>query len=138
MTNKERLNKIKEILVEEDKAYNKRVAPLRAERDNIERETRLKDAQKLLGKCFRFRNGYGSGDKWWLYYKVISIDLDGIHDYKVISIQEPSYPELDIRIDRAHKGMFQEEVSKRQFGIVFDKAIKKLQQAQKSIGNGGK
>lgn len=35
---------------------------------------KLPEHKKLIGRCFKYRNSYGSGDKgWWLYGKVVGV-----------------------------------------------------------------
>lgn len=29
--------------------------------------------KKYEGKCFKFRDSYGSGEEWWLYYRVLKV-----------------------------------------------------------------
>lgn len=38
--------------------------------DDIEAERARKEHEKLVGRCYKYRNSYGSGEKWWLYAKV--------------------------------------------------------------------
>lgn len=42
--------------------------------DEIEDKRRVKERLPYVGKCFMFRNGYSSGEKWWLYVKVLRLD----------------------------------------------------------------
>ncbi len=45
---------------------------LRKELDNIETSKRTRENKKLVGKCFKTLNSYGSDSpKWWLYKKII-------------------------------------------------------------------
>lgn len=53
------------------------IAQMRKQRDalsaqisHIERRERGKTNSLLVGKCFKFLNSYGSGDKWWLYARI--------------------------------------------------------------------
>lgn len=41
----------------------------RAEWDKIENKEKREQALALVGKCFKYRNSYGAGEKrdWWLY-----------------------------------------------------------------------
>lgn len=43
----------------------------------IEEKERAKRSATLVGKCFRYLNSYGSGDRWWLYARVISVGDGG-------------------------------------------------------------
>jgi len=46
--------------------------------DRIRQSTRIQEAEKLVGKCFKYRNCYSlpksDADYWWLYIKVIGHD----------------------------------------------------------------
>lgn len=33
----------------------------------------LRNSQ-MIGKCQKFSNSYGSGDRWWLYRRILSVD----------------------------------------------------------------
>lgn len=55
---------------------NKKLDPLRKELRKIEDKESLKEKQKLLGKCFKYRNSSGSGEKWWTYIKVVAVSKD--------------------------------------------------------------
>lgn len=46
------------------------IAPLRHELERIEEIERTAKNQALVGKCFRYRNSYGTGKKWWSYVLV--------------------------------------------------------------------
>lgn len=39
--------------------------------DKIEGERQRKTNRKNLGKCFKYENSYGTGDKWPLYLRII-------------------------------------------------------------------
>ena len=52
----------------------KTVNDARAELEVFEAAERKKRFSKLLGRCFKYRNSYGSDSKWWLYAKVTGDD----------------------------------------------------------------
>jgi hypothetical protein len=37
----------------------------------IERRKELRENRKLVGKCFKYHNSYGHGEKWWLYKRIL-------------------------------------------------------------------
>jgi hypothetical protein len=49
----------------------------RNELDAIEVERHVKENKSKIGKCFKYSNSYGSGNRWWLYGQVIGIDKRG-------------------------------------------------------------
>lgn len=40
----------------------------------IESERDAKESAKFVGRCFKFLNSYGTGEKWWLYFAVTGFD----------------------------------------------------------------
>lgn len=40
----------------------------------IEDKRIIKERRQYVGKCFKFRNSYGSGESWWLYCKALHLD----------------------------------------------------------------
>lgn len=62
---------------------DKKLDPLRKELRKIEDKESLKEKQKLLGKCFKYENSSGSGEKWWIYAKVIAVSTDTYTHLKV-------------------------------------------------------
>lgn len=51
------------------------LAPLQDELGEIEDLERRRQSEAELGKCYRYRNNYGSDcPGWWLYKKVIGVD----------------------------------------------------------------
>ena len=48
----------------------------------------------LVGKCFKYRNSSGSGEKWWLYLKITAVD-DG--NLRAFEFQQYSNGEIHIQ-----------------------------------------
>lgn len=42
-----------------------------------ETRKRVAENRALIGKFFKYRNSYGSGEKWWLYVAVTGVDGGG-------------------------------------------------------------
>jgi len=61
----------------------KKIDPLRKELRKIEDKASLKEKQKLLGRCFKYKDSYGSGEKWWTYIKVVAVSKDVFTHLKV-------------------------------------------------------
>jgi hypothetical protein len=82
--------------------------------EQIEKQARNEANEKLIGKCYRYRNSYGSGDKWWLY-KIVT----GIGDYWPIgtSFQKTSNGTLEIREKETMPGLPEsyEEISRDEY-----------------------
>lgn len=69
----DKIRKLKEVEIEARKA-----------RIQAEEEWRINELKPLLmkqvGKCFKFKNSYGSGSDypdWWLYVKIFRLNEDG-------------------------------------------------------------
>ena len=59
------------------KEIQKQISKLQDELNEIELKERLKNNPPLIGKYYKYDNGYNLGERWWLYKKVTSIDEDG-------------------------------------------------------------
>lgn len=42
-----------------------------------ERERERAAKRKLIGRCFKYPNGYSDGERWWLYAVVTGVDDSG-------------------------------------------------------------
>jgi hypothetical protein len=49
----------------------------------------------LVGKCFKFRNSYGSGEKWWLYVRILRLHKDSL-TYDTVQFQNTSRSNIEI------------------------------------------
>ena len=111
------------------KILNKKLSPLYDKRNKINDEERLIRHKKLLGKCFKFRNGY-AGEKWWMYEKVIAYDQESISVLKAqeslerieIVIEKDNYP--GSRFSSPDYGMI--EISEKVFNKAIDKIAEKI------------
>jgi hypothetical protein len=54
----------------------KKIEPLRKELRKIEDKKSLKDKQKLLGKCFKYKSSNYENETWFIYVKVIAVTKD--------------------------------------------------------------
>lgn len=67
-------------------------------RDLVERE---KDEvarpafEKLVGNCYKFMNSYGSGEKWWLYVRILRLHKDAL-TYDTVRFQNTSRQNIEI------------------------------------------
>lgn len=53
--------------------------------------------KEFVGKCFKYRNSYGSDSKpWWLYIKII--DVDSVNFYNG---EEPCFRTIQIQMPRS-------------------------------------
>jgi hypothetical protein len=43
----------------------------------MQRKEKIARNNELIGKCYKYRNSYGSDTEWWLYSRVVSVDEDG-------------------------------------------------------------
>jgi hypothetical protein len=75
------------------------IAELQTELDVADTRKRLAAAQRLIGKCFKYRNCYSCPEKesdyWWLYVRVLSVDTDGYASG--VSFQHDSRGHLEIK-----------------------------------------
>ena len=75
------------------------IGPAQHELNEIEAKERDEKNALVVGKCYKYRNSYGSGKKWWLYTKVLRV-VDGglvVHQFQTDSRgQMKATPEADI------------------------------------------
>lgn len=53
------------------------------------------ELRKLVGKCFRFTNSYGSGEKWPLYARILSFDEKAM-TYLAVHFQNTTRQRIEI------------------------------------------
>jgi len=54
----------------------KKIDPLRKELRKIDDKKSLKEKEKLLGKCFKYKNSGYDDETWFVYIKVIAVTQD--------------------------------------------------------------
>lgn len=94
---------IKKLIEQEQKIRN-----LRMKAQAKYRQEELRPLlQSQVGKCFKYRNSYGTNnDSWWLYEKVISLTDDG--DFYCEKFQTDCFGEIsinymnEVNYDRSH------------------------------------
>lgn len=101
------------------------------EKNKLQKQIDTENNKPLMGKCFKFRNSYGSGEKWWLYIKVISCDDWGA---KVIDIQKDKGGNTTCEIKTCSANSFKGSdsytpISYKEFKKNFDKLMKELKQS---------
>lgn len=60
----------------------------------LENAKQDKKNKALVGKCFKYRNGYNHNEKWWLYIKVTEVADGGV---QVFNFERTSRDELNMR-----------------------------------------
>ena len=55
--------------------------------------------RKLIGRCFKYLNSYGSGEKWWLYVKVVSLNESDL-SFRTVEFQHTSLKRVEIEYER--------------------------------------
>jgi len=103
-------------------------SPFIKERNELTSQISLEENKLLLGKCFKFRNSYGSGEKWWLYKKIVSV---GAWDATTISAQDCGNGSIEITKDNHSassykKGGYYIEISLEEFNKNFEEILKRI------------
>lgn len=62
---------------------NKKIEPLRKELRKIEDKQSLKEKEKFLGKCFKYKNKGYDDEEWFVYIKVLAVTKDVYTHLKV-------------------------------------------------------
>jgi len=64
-------------------------------------ENALPELRKMIGKCFKYLNSYGSSlPQWWLYTKIISIDEKNL-SFICVQFQRTSLEKVEIELRRS-------------------------------------
>jgi hypothetical protein len=113
-------------------AYEK----LRKELQSIEAAEQLAKDQKLVGKCFKYSNSYGSGERWWLYAKVLRIEPDELgHDVIVWKFEKTSDGKHQVDLNERY-GLFGGSwlpITEDEFGIAWHDFIAELNEFGEAI-----
>lgn len=96
----------------------------RNELDKIRSARTRKENLKYLGKCFKFLNSYGSGDKWYLYKRITkSGEIMQAHDF-----QHTSTGRFESHLDTYVVNLESyEEIEPEEFWAAWADFIKKLE-----------
>lgn len=108
--------------------FEAKMKPFYEKKNKLHSEILDKKNKNLIGKCFKFRNGYGGEEKWWLYYKVVDIK-SGFNDLLVITVEEPhlnSGDYVEIKMRDTHRDMLQTEITEKEFNLAYEKALQKI------------
>jgi len=63
-------------------------------------EINLPILKKSVGKCFKYHNSYGGDSpRWWLYYKIISIDEKNMV-FTGVEFEKTSMDKVEINYDK--------------------------------------
>jgi hypothetical protein len=73
---------------QEIKNLNKKISKLKNQVYELELNERIKINRKLIGKYFKYANGYNLEERWWLYKKIIDITKEGY----IMSVQFENIP----------------------------------------------
>ena len=96
-------------------------AEIRDKLSRLESVKRFEEHQKLLGKCFRYRNCYScpktEDDYWWLYRRVIGFTKDGY--LQVFQFQRDQYDKIEIETCTRQTSCGGEPITLKQFQYAF-------------------
>lgn len=98
----------------------------RYELDRIERAERRKQHKALVGKCYKYRNSYGSDrPKWWLYAKVVKV---GDYWPEAITFQRTSLDIFEVSDNKTFtaSGSY-EEISRQEFARAWREFLRALE-----------
>ncbi len=126
----------KEELKELDKEINyldKRLSPLRDRRNEINNKKDQLERQKMVGKCFKYKNSGGGYDKNWnVYHKIIGI---GGYHLESINVELPQNDVIVSILKQSSRNFFEqycEEISEKIFSGKLKEAIEKIKKSEKS------
>ena len=122
-----------EELKKEEKQLSNKLYKIRDQRKQLEQEVfRPKLEKQFVGKFFKCRNSYGSGDKgWWLYSYVISLPKDfniPNPNFYVYSFQTTTFPDVEIRThDVTYSYSLEQEITSKEFMTAYQRMLKKIE-----------
>ena len=111
---------------------SKRDEPFIAKRNELQSEIDTEANQKLLGKCFKFRNSYGSGEEWWLYTKIVEVDNWSV---TVITVQDCNEGRIEIKRENHSASHYQKDVgsqlqiTQEEFDKNFEEILEKIKKS---------
>ena len=98
----------------------------RKELNEIEEKENTKKNLPLVGRCFKFKNSYGSGDSWWLYSEVLGIEGNY---FKYLTFQECSGGKITVELrEYGYDSLQQTEITKQEFDKRFRLLLDKLEE----------
>lgn len=77
------------------KELNKQIAKLQKQIYEIETQEKIKENKKLIGKYFKYDNGYNSEKRWWLYRKITGVTKESY--FKTIEFEITFLNEINIK-----------------------------------------
>ena len=89
MDKKAEMNRIYEL--------RQQINKLRAELGPLEEAQKQEQNSKYVGRCFKFNNSYGSGERWYLYARIIDA---GDYWPTGVTFQHTSSDTIEIRTDK--------------------------------------
>lgn len=119
-----KMTREEDLLKEKIAELERRLLPLRVKKNKIENARTMKALEKkYLGKHFRYKNSYGSGQSWWLYFKVLKV-VDSI-TVEVVSAQKTT---LGIEIETKPTSIHEQGkiISRAEFNKHFKSLSKQL------------
>ena len=98
----------------------------RKELNKIEEKEDTKKNLPLVGRCFKFKNSYGSGDSWWLYSEVLGVE-GGF--FKYLTFQECTHGKISVELrEYGYDSLRQTEITKQEFDKQFRLLLDKLEE----------
>lgn len=96
----------------------------RRELHDIEEKEATEKNVHLVGKCFKFSNSYGSGEKWWLYSRIVGV---GGSYFKYFVFQECSDGKVIVETRKyGYDSLQQVEITRKEFDKQFRLLLDKL------------
>jgi len=100
------------------------------ERDDKEKRE-FKEREMKVGRCYKYNNSYGSGSRWWLYTKILSVTENG---YKILTFEKTSRNRFEIEIKNTWNDGHLIDESTRVKKDVFDKEFNKIKVEVQQLG----
>lgn len=113
------------IILENEQEMRRQAALLREKLSRIDEQRKIKENAKLVGRCFKYHNTFGSGKKWWLYARVIT----GGYWLKSLTFQHTTRGFEVVTGESFHPSIGYIPISKSEFDRALRAFTRKLNQA---------
>ncbi len=132
MTKKKRIEEIKKLIKYHEGLRDANVKKVNGLKDSIYKLQIESKMKAMVGRCFKYRNSYGShSEDWWLYARVIGYKNKTLTvcRFEITSINqiEINTSEEVINLDPLKHHLFQIPITKKQFNANLNRTIKKLE-----------
>ena len=91
----------------------------------IEQAVRQEENTKLIGKCFRYNDGFGKDTRWWMYMKVLEV-VDGAPI--ALTFETDNHGKSAVEKCAEYLVGDSEEISENEFNLRWDQCMRHIKE----------